>query len=234
MIIDEQWINKIYGDLTNMDIQLDHDPLEFGPDRLNLKTAEVRNLLSKVERLFLDVSQNLHKYKRDLLVKNTEFSLAKNRLMVEDPHVRAGRSQSERETLAEIRLTDMTKSIKDLEIAVQDLDEVLKVIKAKRTDLKDIQGRLKDQLKLCQEGLGLGRRWGKSDPVVKVIEEFNDNYKPQIDDTTLDAVLNRQDVKPEPVAKHSSNEIDSFFNSDLESTKKKIEELNIDDLWNID
>lgn len=234
MIIDEQWINKVYMDLTDMDIQLDHDPLEFGPDRLNLKTAEVRNLLSKVERLFLDVSQNLHKYKRDLLVKNTEFSLAKNRLMVEDPHVRAGRSQSERETLAEIRLTDMTKSIKDLEIAVQDLDEVLKVIKAKRTDLKDIQGRLKDQLKLCQEGLGLGRRWGKSDPVVKVIEEFNDNYKPQIDDATLNAVLNRQDVKPEPVAKHSNNEIDSFFNSDLESTKKKIEDLDLDDLWNID
>jgi len=234
MIIEEQWINRVYTDLTNMDIELDHDPLEFGPDRLNLKTAEVRNLLSKVEKLFIDVSQNLHKYKRDLLVKNTEFTIARNRLMVDDPHVRAGRSQSERETLAEIRLTDMTRDMKDLEIAVQDLDEVLKVIKAKRTDLKDIQGRLKDQLKLCQEGLGLGRRWGKSDPIVKVIEEFNDNYKPQIDDTTLDAVLNRQDVKPEPEAKHDNNEIANFFNSDLETTKKKIDELDIDDLWNID
>jgi hypothetical protein len=101
-------------------------------------------------------------------------------------------------------------------------------------DLKDIQGRLKDQLKLCQEGLGLGRRWGKSDNIVKVIEEFNDNYKPQIDDTALDAVLNREEVKPTPASKHTTQDIDSFFNSDLETTKKKIDDLNIDDLWNID
>jgi hypothetical protein len=234
MIIDEQWIEKVYQDLTNMDIQLDHDPLEFGPDRLNLKTAEVRNLLSRVEKLFIDVSQNLHKYKRDLLVKNTEFTIARNRLMAEDPHVRAGRSQSERETLAGIRLTDMTVEMKHLEVAVQDLDEILKVIKAKRTDLKDIQGRLKDQLKLCQEGLGLGRRWGKSDNVVKVIEEFNDNYKPMVDDTTLDAVLNREEVKPTPAPKHTAQDIDTFFSTDIETTKKKIDDLDIDDLWNID
>ena len=85
MIIDQQWIEKVYHDLTNMDIQLDHDPLEFGPDRLNLKTAEVRNLLSRVEKLFIDVSQNLHKYKRDLLVKNTEFTISRNRLMGRSP-----------------------------------------------------------------------------------------------------------------------------------------------------
>lgn len=237
MIIDENIIDKIYQELTSMEVQLDLDPLEFGPDRLNNKTAEVRNLLTRVEKIFMDLSQNYHKYKRDLLINSTEFNIAKTRLMVDDPHVRAGRSQTERETLAEVRLTDMSKKIKDLEVAVQDLDELLKVVKAKRADLKDIQNRLKDQLKLAQESLNLGRRWGKSDPVVKVLEEFKDDYvavTPSIDDTVLNSVLNeRTEVKEQPNGKNENKDIDNFFSSEIDTDKKKIEELNLDDLWNV-
>ena len=36
------------------------------------------------------------------------------------------------------------------------------VVKAKRDDLKDILGRIRDQLKLCQEEIGLGSRWGSA------------------------------------------------------------------------
>ena len=173
----QDWIASVYDGLAKMDVILDNDPLEFGPDRLNQKTAEVRNLLSKVEKLFIDLSQKHHLLKRELLAKNTEFTISKSRLMVEDPHVRAGRDKTERDVLAEVRLTDLLRVIKTLEMSVSDLDEILKVVKAKRTDLKDIQGRLKDQLKLCQEELGLGRRWGKThDAIVKVIPEFSDEY----------------------------------------------------------
>jgi hypothetical protein len=45
---------------------------------------------------------------------------------------------------------------------VEDLEAVLTVVRTKRADLKDIQGRLKDQLKVCQEEISLGGRWGKS------------------------------------------------------------------------
>ena len=38
------------------------------------------------------------------------------------------------------------------------------VVKSKRYDLKDIQGRLKDQMHLCQEEIGLGSRWGSRIP----------------------------------------------------------------------
>ena len=49
-------------------------------------------------------------------------------------------------------------------MGIQDLDAVLSVIRAKRTDLKDIQGRLRDQFKICQEEIGLGGRWGSRLP----------------------------------------------------------------------
>jgi hypothetical protein len=235
----QDWIASVYDGLAKMDVILDNDPLEFGPDRLNQKTAEVRNLLSKVEKLFIDLSQKHHLLKRELLAKNTEFTISKSRLMVEDPHVRAGRDKTERDVLAEVRLTDLLRVIKTLEMSVSDLDEILKVVKAKRTDLKDIQGRLKDQLKLCQEELGLGRRWGKThDAIVKVIPEFSDEYSlaqtpapvPKIDDSMLDAVLNRIDVKAPPAPIKNDSDIEKFFNTDIK-TETVIAELNLDDLW---
>lgn len=33
-------------------------------------------------------------------------------------------------------------------------------IKSKRADLRDVQGRLRDQMRLCQEEVGLGGKWG--------------------------------------------------------------------------
>jgi hypothetical protein len=47
------------------------------------------------------------------------------------------------------------------------------VIKAKRTDLKDLQGRLRDQLKLCQEQISLGQRWGSKTFTSRTFEDPN-------------------------------------------------------------
>ena len=81
--------------------------------------------------------------------------------MANDPHVRSGRSQQEREALASTQLVHIQSKINPCKLAVHDLEDVLKVIKAKRTDLKDLQGRIRDQLKLCQEQIALGQRWGQ-------------------------------------------------------------------------
>ena len=47
------------------------------------------------------------------------------------------------------------------------------VIKAKRTDLKDLQGRLRDQLKLCQEQIALGQRWGSKTYTSRTFDDPN-------------------------------------------------------------
>jgi hypothetical protein len=38
------------------------------------------------------------------------------------------------------------------------------VIKSKRADLRDIQQRIRDQMKLCYEEIGIGGRWGSKPP----------------------------------------------------------------------
>ena len=161
MSVDLDYINNVYTSLAKMDLELDPDPIEFGPSKLNNKTAEARKYLSQTEKVFMEVSQNLHKYKRDLLIAETQYSLEETTLMANDPHVRSGRSQQEREALASTQLVHIQSKINSCKLAVHDLEDVLKVVKAKRTDLKDIQGRIRDQLKLCQEQISLGQRWGQ-------------------------------------------------------------------------
>jgi len=158
----KDYVDGIFDRLSDMSIELDPNPLEFGPGALNEKTAKVRSMLSDTERVFMEVSHNLHKYKRDLLRSESALKIAMTRLMAEDPHVRSGRSQQEREALALLRLTDHSEKIDEIRLSVSDLEEVMKIVKAKRSDLKDIQGRLRDQLKLCQEQLALGERWGNT------------------------------------------------------------------------
>ena len=119
----------------------------------------------------MEVSHNLQTIRRRLLIKQTEYSLEQTQLIAHDPHVRSGRSQKEREALAATRLVDLQREINDLTLSSHDLEDLISVIKAKRTDLKDLQGRLRDQLKLCQEQIALGQRWGS--PTMRS-EDFDD------------------------------------------------------------
>lgn len=184
MSVDVDYIAGIYDRLMKMDVQLDADPIEFGPSRLNQKVSQVRTFLSQTEKTFMEVSHNLHKYKRDLLIAQTQYETDKNRLMAEDPHVRSGRSQGERESLASTRLVEVQTTINECTLSVHDLEDVMKVIKAKRTDLKDLQGRLRDQLKLCQEQIALGQRWGsKSDE--RVFNEISAGYQDEVESEVL-------------------------------------------------
>ena len=104
MSVEFSYIEAIYEKLGGMDILLDANPLEYGPGRINQKIAQVRAFLSSTENIFLEVSHNLAKFKRDLLRSETELDILKINLMATDPHVRSGRSQAEREALASTAL----------------------------------------------------------------------------------------------------------------------------------
>jgi LPS O-antigen subunit length determinant protein (WzzB/FepE family) len=172
-MIEQEYIDRIYARLTEMDVVLDADPIEFGPSRLNYKVSIVRGHLSSTEKIFMEVSHNLQKIKRELLIKQTEYTLEQNQLIANDPHVRQGRSQKEREVLADTRLVHIQTKINVFTLSAHDLNDLMTVIKAKRTDLKDLQGRLRDQLKLCQEQISLGQRWGSKTFTAKTFDDPN-------------------------------------------------------------
>lgn len=156
--------DRMFNELGDLRVELDDDPLVFGPKRLNAKTAQVRRMLDRCETLFLDVSRKLQTVRRAMRVAETDFNLAKKDLFANDPETRSGRSVSDREAIAAGKLETEIRAIHELNLASEDLDAVLVVIKAKRADLKDTEGRLRDQMRLCSEEIGLGGRWGSKVP----------------------------------------------------------------------
>lgn len=248
MSVDVKYIHSVYTKLTGMDVVLDADPIEFGPSRLNNKVAEARTFLSQTEKLFMEVSQNLHKYKRDLLVAETQYNIEQTNLMASDPHVRSGRSQQEREALAATQLVHIQTKINDCRLAVHDLEDMLKVIKAKRTDLKDLQGRIRDQLKLCQEQVALGQRWGmtidrniagevvsveddtsgSSDNLIIKAESYLRTTDSFVDDLLSEATGEKE--LPSDQVK-DTGDLEAFFESPLEKVDlQKVDEFDLDTL----
>ena len=244
MSVDFAYIDNIFNRLSDMDVQLDPNPIEYGPGRLAKKVAEVRKHLSNTEKIFLEVSHNLAKYKRDLLISETEYNLLQTNLMATDPHVRSGRSQGEREALASTRLSSQQENINTIRLTVHDLEEVLKVIKAKRTDLKDLQGRLKDQLKLCQEMIALGQRWGvkvdlntTGESIIvgeKSTQDFvEDSYETVREDPVIEELFSKPEEKEnlEISDKFEKTEVEEFLSTPLEEVMKEAEDFDLDDLF---
>ena len=169
-VVDHERLTLVYGELKGMAVKLDPNPIDYGPIRFNNRIAKVRALLTRVEQIFLQGSEDLHWFKRRARAKRTLYELERRDLMINDPKCRMGRSQGEREALADVQLRDQIEAIEDLSAKAEDLEILMIVIKSKRTDLKDIQGRMRDQMKLIEHDLGMGARWGKS-PVPAAIDD---------------------------------------------------------------
>jgi hypothetical protein len=168
LIFSQEDADRIFTELAELQVDLDNDPLSFGPKRLNSKVSDVRRMLSRCERIYLDVSQRLQTTRRALRIAEAELDISKKHLFANDPETRAGRSVSDREAIAGGKLIKETRTANDLKVTVSDLEAVLIVVKAKRGDLKDAEGRLRDQVRLCQEEIGLGGRWGSARPSTKI------------------------------------------------------------------
>ncbi len=158
--IEESVINDMFNEISNMEVMLDQDPLEFGPRRLNSKTADTRDFLTRCEKMFVQVSHWLQVYKRAHRSGQLDFDLAMQDMLANDPEVRAGRNVADRNAIAIVKMRDEKEDLDKLQVTIQDLDAVMTVIKSKRADLKDVQSRLRDQKNLCQEEIHLGAKWG--------------------------------------------------------------------------
>lgn len=203
-MLDPSHLEGLYNSLGAMQVELDSDPLELGPKRLNGKIAECRGMLSRCERIFLDVSQSLHRYRREHRAASADFKLRMRDLLTNDPEVRMGRNVTDREAIAANKMRPEAEEIDRLTACVEDLEAVLTVVRTKRADLKDIQGRLKDQLKVCQEEISLGGRWGKSLPSGRISDPAGDNVRQFLvelrEKPAAATVVGDEDLPLEPVA----------------------------------
>lgn len=180
-VVSGDYIDGLFTEMEGMSVDLDDDPMEYGPRRLSAKVAETRHHLARCEQLSLQVGRLLQQYRRAFRSLQLDFDLQMKHLLANDPEVRAGRNVADRNAIATVKLSDVQEQISNHEIVIQDLEAVNISIKSKRSDLKDIQTRLRDQMRLCQEEVGLGGRWGDRKP-----SEVSISSAPLLDPKALD------------------------------------------------
>jgi hypothetical protein len=215
--IDKPFIDRVFASLEVMEVPLDPDPLEHGPKRLNAKISEARKMLARTERTYLQVAHMLQQYKASHRGAELDFDLGMHHLLANDPEVRAGRNVRDRDAIATMKLHDEKQSLAGFEAAIMDLEAVISAVKTKRADLKDTQARLRDQIRLCQEEIGLGSRWGSKPAPGSNAPSLDD--APRVDVTTVDELRDlfhgsgAEIDSPPPLEEqiHVVNEIDAVL-----------------------
>lgn len=214
--IDKPFVERIFGALSEMEMELDVDPLQHGPKRLTSKIAKARGMLTRCERIYLQIAHMLQQYRAANRAAQMDFDLGMQGLLTNDPEVRGGSNVRDREAIATMKLHEEHKVLRELGSGVLDLEAVMSATKAKRTDLKDVQGRLRDQMKLCNEEIGLGARWGSKPAPGQQTPDLD--ASPRVDVTTVDELrdlFNGADVEleaPEP----TTESIDAEFSAVLD------------------
>lgn len=159
--VSEVRFEKIYKELGESNVDLDPDPLEFGPDRLSYKVHLLDKFIQRVSTLELQLSEDHHVLWRDLNMKKSILKIRRNELMISDIHVRKEPTKGEREARADLILKDENAAVAEVEIQVQDLERVLEVVRTKKKDLKDTEKRLHAQMRLVQETIRMGQEWNR-------------------------------------------------------------------------
>lgn len=200
--IGQESVDEIFQGLSQMEVHLDDNPLQFGPRRLNSKIAHARGMLTDCEGIYLKVCHWVQMYRAAHRAASVSLDLGKKNLLTNDPEVRAGRNLADRDAIASMKLRDEVEKVSHLESVLDDLDTLVTVIKAKRSDLRDVQGRLRDQMRLCQEEIGLGGRWGsKVPPGVEVNLDGGDSPEERTTLRQLQDMFSSPD-KPQDIVEH--------------------------------
>ena len=212
--IDKPFVDRVFGALSTMELELDADPLQHGPKRLSGKVAQARGMLTRCERIYLQVAHMLQQYRAANRAAQMDFDLGMRNLLANDPEVRGGSNVRDREAIATMKLHEEHQTLRGLGSAVLDLEAVMAATKAKRTDLKDVQGRLRDQMKLCNEEIALGARWGSKPAPGQKTPDLN--AAPRVDVTTVDELrdlFQGGDVElqaPQPTSEQEDEAIDKL------------------------
>lgn len=166
--VDFDFISQAFDVLRDMAVELDDDPILHDGGRLRYKIAQARNHLTECTDLLLRVSKEIHRIKKRLNQHDALLQIQINYLLTNDPEVMKQPNQTCKMAAARLKVIEMHTDVSLLEQALQEWEVLEKSAKGKRSDLRDLQRRLKDQMRLCQDEISSGGRWLKRPPGTKL------------------------------------------------------------------
>ena len=90
--IDEAYTRRIYDALTAMEVDLDSDPLQYGPKRLNGKVAATRRHLSRCQQIYMQMADDLQRLNRAHRALKLDYDLQLQDMLSNDPDVRSNKN----------------------------------------------------------------------------------------------------------------------------------------------
>lgn len=226
-LMDIETVNNIYEEVSGMTLELDPDPIRYGPESLQKKNATVQNFLSRLERISTDVNHKYHIAQRTRLRKSNILEMRTKDLIANDEHVRSGASIKDRTARAHMILRSEVEEVDDLDLMLGDCELVLKVLSTKRNELKNLQQRIKDQFKMVQEEINLGGRWGRprsgfadvtaadADAIMDQVADLDLNIAPQTEEVEnfddIFSSISVDDVKKKQEEKDSDFDLNELF-----------------------
>lgn len=155
-------VEEIFERISNIDIELDYDPIERGPKHLNQMVARCRNYTTEVQKYMRECQMHIRQVERELLRAKADFELQFNHLMANDPEIiqMRGLSRADREALANTKLQEEVVNINGLDQALTDAKHVETVIDSKLRELRDVNRDIRLQKQLIQSEIETGAMWG--------------------------------------------------------------------------
>ena len=128
-------IDAVYIELADMQMELDNDPIRFGPKRLNGKVADCKRLVSRCTEIEINLSTIMAMILRQQRSAEAQLELMMQDLLTSDPEVRAGRSVRDREAIANTKMRDERSFCRLVTEAGEEIKAAITVVKAKKSDL---------------------------------------------------------------------------------------------------
>lgn len=164
MIDQQKRIEQLYEELATFVVILDEDPLEYGPERITLKFANIDKFAQRLTQIELQLTRDIHDLKKMYTEEKVIYDAKKYKLMATDPRIKVEKTKSEREAAADRYLEEDMNKIRAMENSVADMEIALLSVQAKRKDLSGTESRLRNQMKMIQESLRLNQTWKRNPP----------------------------------------------------------------------
>ena len=211
----EEKVDKIFTRCEEINVELDPNPIQRGPNYLNKMVAECRNHTTEIQEYKREVIQKKLKVERKLNRKKTEHELKFNDLMANDERVVERSSKSDREAKANDILEDLNSEIKELESELTDLKHVESIIESKLRELRDVNRDIRLQKRLIEDEIDTGSFWG---------QDNSDEAGEKVNKKEADFDMSELVEEEEEGTEEKEEDYEDLFGSDSDESEEDFEE----------
>lgn len=146
----ESQVDRVFRFLDSVGVRLEKDPTVMGPSYVHEKLKECRDYSLEIEGLLVRFYDVERKIKNSLSGYKESYKAEKSELMALDDWVGKGKSSSDREARADMRLKSVVAAISDLREQLVNVQYVLKAIELKKEGLNRTNNDIKKQVSLME------------------------------------------------------------------------------------